>query len=508
MKKWLLVILGLALAGVGSYAGYAYLWKEETIVAAPIRTAQVTRGELTVTVSGSGSVSVVHKKDVTATEDGQLEALSVKVGDTVEKGQIIAAYEAPDLETDIEKLATSIAKQEMNFDQLKQKYIQAAEEDRDSIGYEIEALKLDIAANNQSLAELKQEQAKVVTVAATMSGKITELKVAEAGQKVQAGAAILTITDYSLLQSVIQVDELDVTKVKLGQKAAVLLDALEDLSIEGTVTGIADEGTSSGGVALFDVTIEFAAQEGIRIGMSASAEITVESKQDVLMVPIEAIREAGTQKMVLVASGDGAQSGGQAFPSGRQGTRDATGQSAGGQDRQQGGFAQGARPDENGASGEGSDSGEAAGEGSDSGPTGSTGQAAEQSQTGETGDAQEMQRPQGAQGDRTMPDGQPTRQSAGSGSDSAASSAAGGAMRIVTVGVSNETYIEIVEGLEAGESVVLPTIVAQSGEATMTGFPGTGGFGGGSGGGMPAGGSFGGGGMRSGTGGGMAQRGG
>lgn len=82
-----------------------------------------------------------------------------------------------------------------------------------------------MASNNKSLAELKEEQNKVVNVTAPMSGKVTALKVAEGGQKVQSGAAVLTITDYSLLQSVIQVDELDIAKVKPGQKAAVTLDA-------------------------------------------------------------------------------------------------------------------------------------------------------------------------------------------------------------------------------------------------------------------------------------------
>jgi HlyD family secretion protein len=107
-----------------------------------------------------------------------------------------------------------------------------------------------------------------------------------------------------------------------------------------------------------------------------------------------------------------------------------------------------------------------------------------------------------------MPQGQSGRQGTRAGMAGGMGNAEGGQMRIVTVGVSNENYIEIISGLNEGEEVVLPTLVSSTTQNTSTMFP-TGG-----GGGFPGGGTMpgGGGGMRTGTGGGggggFTQRGG
>ncbi|RXZ79914.1 efflux RND transporter periplasmic adaptor subunit [Paenibacillaceae bacterium] len=485
MKKWAFALAGMGLAAIIVYFGYPYVFKEKPAVAAPVRTAKVIKGDLEVTVLGSGTVSAVNTKGVTAVIEGQLAAPVVKTGDIVEEGQLIASYEPTDLSKDIENLETSIAKQNMDYERLKKKYTEASDNERENIGYEIEAIKLDRAANNKSLAELKEEHDKVTTINAPISGKVTAVNVAETGQRVQSGTAVVTITDYSLLQSVIQVDELDVTKVKAGQKASVLLDALEELDIEGTVASIADEGVASNGVALFDVTIEFAAQEGIRTGMSASAEITVNSRENVLMVPIEAIREAGAQKMVLLAAASNQTDTTQLSPEGA-GERSGEGRSqAADSDRE-------AMPQ-----------GQLDGQRADRQvmPQGELeGQRADRQVTpqGEL---------EGQRADReVMPQGQLDGQRTGrTGANTAAGNAEAGRVAIVTVGASNETYIEIVSGLSEGEEVILPSAVVSNTQNATMGFPG-GGSGGFSGG--VSGGGAGGGGMRFGTGGSGMQRGG
>ncbi len=510
MKKWVLAIAGIVLVAVGVYLGFTYLWKEETATATAVRTTPVIRGNLTVTVSGSGTVSVVNVKQVMTPEEGQLEALTIKEGELVAKGQVIASYVAVDHSEEIRKLETSLTKQEMELEKLKTKYIEAEESSRPNVRYEIESLKLDMAANEQSQAELKEEQATVTTITAPIAGKVTAIHINEAGQKVQSGAAILTITDYKELQSVIQVDELDVTKVKVGQKAKVMLDALEEMEIEGTVTEIADEGSSQNGVALFDVTIQFPAQEGIRIGMSASAEITVDSKQDVLMVPIEAIREAGSQKMVLVAaSASGASGSGAGSTPARGGQGDGMpqGRGNGAVGDETSGSRSEAASGQAGSSEVGQSERASAGASSKSSAT-----MREEPQLQQTAEAEQSRRAQmqGEQPEGSQGPGMAQRQGGNQGQGRAAGAAneSGGMMRFVTVGVSNETYIEIISGLSEGEEVILPTIVSSASQTNMTGFPGAGG-GGFGGGGMPAGGfSGGGGGMQRPSSGGGAQRGG
>lgn len=480
MKKWIGVAIALLAIGGGGYYGYETWFKEKPASAAVQRTAQVTRGDIAVTVSGSGTVGVARKQEVKTTEAGTIAQVLFEEGDLVKEGQTLVVYEAPDLDDQIEQIDNTLAKQEMQMENLKSKYIAAQEDARASISLEIETLKLDMEANRANLADLKEEAEKVVSITAPLTGKISAPAV-EAGQQVQSGTVIATISDYENLQSVIQVDELDVTKIKVGQTATVTLDALEDAEIEGKVTKIADEGTATNGVSVFDVTIAFKAVEGVKSGMTSQAEILVERKEDVLMLPIEAVREFGGQKAVQLAGEDvQAGSAGQAGNTGQAG-------SAG-----QAGFSR--RPADAAASAEAGNAQTPEGDDAPAAPAENPDSFAEQpEQFGQ----RRMNAPmrQGADSASTEQDsGNPpqTRQDAGDASSGQGrfrtqGPAGLGNMRIVTVGIHNDSYIEIVSGLEEGDVVVLPAIVSASNAAQ--GFPGAGGgFGGAGGGVFPAGG--------------------
>ena len=92
----------------------------------------------------------------------------------------------------------------------------------------------------------------------------------------------------SPLTVVIPVDELDVANLSVGLAAKVEVDALPGSVFEGTVTKIAHEGKVQQGITNFDVTIEMEAEE-VRLGMSATATLSVSRKQGVLSVPVEAV---------------------------------------------------------------------------------------------------------------------------------------------------------------------------------------------------------------------------
>ena len=89
----------------------------------------------------------------------------------------------------------------------------------------------------------------------------------------------------------ISLNEVDITKIKLGQKATLSFDAVEDLSLTGKVAEIDTLGTVTSGVVNYDVTIVFDTQdERIKPGMSVSVNIITDLKIDVLMVPNSAIK--------------------------------------------------------------------------------------------------------------------------------------------------------------------------------------------------------------------------
>ncbi|MDF2790345.1 MAG: efflux transporter periplasmic adaptor subunit, partial [Neobacillus sp.] len=144
---------------------------------------------------------------------------------------------------------------------------------------------------------------------APVAGTITSLSVVS-GDSVQSSATVAHITNYSALQTTISVDELDVTKVAVGQAVKITASAFEDETFEGVVTNVATVGTSTNGVSTFDVTVQITDPKNLKIGMSTEASISIESKEDAVYVPVEAVYTSGDEKYVLVptSSDDSTQS--------------------------------------------------------------------------------------------------------------------------------------------------------------------------------------------------------
>ncbi|WP_353948540.1 efflux RND transporter periplasmic adaptor subunit [Sporolactobacillus sp. Y61] len=140
------------------------------------------------------------------------------------------------------------------------------------------------------------------TLEAPNNGTITSVKVYE-GDRLSAGRAVFHLTDYSDLNTVIQIDELDISKIKKGQSVSVTVNAFSDKTFSGKVTAIARTGSNTNGVSSFDVTIHIDKPSGLKPGMTATASIVIEKKDHVLYVPSGAVHEAGGQYYVYRSSG-------------------------------------------------------------------------------------------------------------------------------------------------------------------------------------------------------------
>jgi len=140
---------------------------------------------------------------------------------------------------------------------------------------------------------------------APIDGTVLTINVKE-GEEVLSKTSLLTLADLSTIKVEIPVDELDIFKIALDQKANVWSDALPGKVYSATVTDIAREGTRESGIATFDVTLELEPGAPFKVGMSVEAEIITAVKNDVLLIPIAAVQERGKQKFVMVP-GDGKQ---------------------------------------------------------------------------------------------------------------------------------------------------------------------------------------------------------
>ncbi|MFA4941541.1 MAG: efflux RND transporter periplasmic adaptor subunit [Patescibacteria group bacterium] len=156
---------------------------------------------------------------------------------------------------------------------------------------EIRNKKITIQQKENSLADAQQAYADCF-IRAPFDGVIAAVNVAK-GDSASSGAAIATIITNQKIAE-ITLNEIDAAKVKVGQKANLTFDAASDLSITGEVAEVNALGTVSQGVVSYGIKISFDVQdERIKSGMSVTASIILESKQDIVLAPIGAIKTSG-----------------------------------------------------------------------------------------------------------------------------------------------------------------------------------------------------------------------
>ncbi len=102
---------------------------------------------------------------------------------------------------------------------------------------------------------------------------------------------LLSLIPQDTMTITITVDEMDILKLEIGQTARVTLDAFPGQSFEGTVTGIHRSGTNSGGNTKYTADIEIEREDGMLAGMNASAQVILDTVEDVLCIPEAALEE-------------------------------------------------------------------------------------------------------------------------------------------------------------------------------------------------------------------------
>ncbi|WHH57392.1 HlyD family efflux transporter periplasmic adaptor subunit [Petroclostridium sp. X23] len=132
-------------------------------------------------------------------------------------------------------------------------------------------------------------------------------KVGDSINSSSSESILMTVADMSKMIFDMQVDELDIAKIKVGQKVNITAEALEDQQFEGEVTNIAAEGTPSNGVTTYTVQITISDPGGLKPGMNVNAEIFVEQKENVLYVPMSAVQKVRNETFVYVKKEAGIQ---------------------------------------------------------------------------------------------------------------------------------------------------------------------------------------------------------
>ncbi len=163
---------------------------------------------------------------------------------------------------------------------------------------EIRSKKNAVQQKEEALETAKQNLS-FCSVQAPFDGLIAEVNIKKGDTVSAASAAVTLISQQNIAE--ITLNEIDVAKVKVGQKTNITFDAVEDLNITGEVADVDTLGTVSQGVVTYSIKITFDTQdEKVKPGMSLSTTIITDVKQDVLLVSNSAIKSSGNTSYVEI----------------------------------------------------------------------------------------------------------------------------------------------------------------------------------------------------------------
>jgi HlyD family secretion protein len=351
MKKWL--ALAVLICFISAFlSGCA---KAQTT---PQETATVTRGNLLISVSVSGNLEMPHKMDLSFGTTGMVEEILVEEGDSVVKGQMLARLDAGSLESVVEtrRIDYKIAEYKL-MQTVYPHYLSTIETDLPGAWLALEEAQSSLEEAQRLLEEGKVEEARVLLgmveasldkaqrksqsrpwalplsvklmelevdcakialdmaeadlaeamITAPFDGLVTDININE-GQQLStmtyANAAICLVDPSEIEMSGV-IDEIDIAKVKLGQEAIISLDALPDKEVKGKLTFISQIGTVQAGVVSYKATITLEnPDEELRDGMSATAEIVIDRRDNVLLIPNRAIQGTWDSPWAEVVTGE------------------------------------------------------------------------------------------------------------------------------------------------------------------------------------------------------------
>lgn len=334
MKTSVKVGVGVVLVAVVGGLGYVAAQKNKT-KPVDVRVEGVEARDLVASVTASGQIQPRTKVDVSADVTGKIVRLSVKEGDIVKKGQFLLQIDPEQPTAALQRAEAGLASTRAQAAQSRANLLQAERNYQRSQAIkqatpalvsdeQLEQLRTQMDVNKE-MAEaaafsVEQAQASVrdakqalsrTTITAPMSGKVTRLNVEEGETAIMGtlnkdAATLLTISDMSVLETKVKVDETDVARISVGDSALIQIDAFPDTTFVGKVVEISNSSvtrTATGG-ATGDQAIDYEVRVQLlnppaetRPDFSATAKIVTATRKQVLSIPIIALTVRENEKL-------------------------------------------------------------------------------------------------------------------------------------------------------------------------------------------------------------------
>lgn len=327
-RRRILIVL-VILIGLGSWFGIKAFTKPEDVIA--VQTEKVARRDLTETVIASGRIQPVTQVVISPEVAGEIIELPIVEGQKVQKGDLLVQIK-PDnyvaarnsaeanykfaqgsrsqAEAELEKAEGDFQRNEELF---KNKLVPLNVFNDFKTAFAVAKLRLANSAHNADQAKFALDRAiddlAKTKIQAPIDGTVTRLN-SQVGERVlgtsfNKGTEMMTIAQLEDMEARVDIGEIDIVLIEVGQTAHLEVDAFKDRKFKGTVTAIANatrsaisalsSGSSGGGSSQsqeapkFEVRIRIVDKENFRPGMSVTAEIETRHRKDALTVPIQAV---------------------------------------------------------------------------------------------------------------------------------------------------------------------------------------------------------------------------
>lgn len=232
--------------------------------------------------SEQGSFNVLEESTLTADKSGKIGTLTIEEGDKIASGKTVIILESDTYKDQLDSY---------------QKAVDSASDAVDNAKNNMEDANNKIDDAKDSLSDVIDEKTDY-SITAPISGQVVSKDVLK-GDTISRDSTskLCTIYDLSAMTFKMQIDELDIRKVKVGQKVNITADALEGVTFNGEVTNISLESTTNEGVTQYPVTVRIDEVGDLLPGMNVTGEIIINEAAGVLAVPSDALMRGD---MVLV----------------------------------------------------------------------------------------------------------------------------------------------------------------------------------------------------------------
>ncbi|MFA5878904.1 MAG: efflux RND transporter periplasmic adaptor subunit [Candidatus Margulisiibacteriota bacterium] len=290
----------------------------------------VTTKDLTIDVAASGTISAFRTIEVKSKASCNILKLLARDGDYVTKGQLLLVLNKTDelskvnqckatiysAEANLEKSKENLKTSKRNFDQqqilLKSKYTTKEEALQAESTYNLAKAEVKNQTANYIIAKEKLKSEMInfadTEIKSPIDGVVLE-RLVEEGQIIASGISannggttLFTIGDTTKLLAKAEIDEVDISKIHLGQNVNILVDAYQNRKFKGTITHIAPQAITESNVTVFaiEVTINDKDRNLLKPGMTTTCEILVASAKKALVLPNQAIYFRRNQAYVYV----------------------------------------------------------------------------------------------------------------------------------------------------------------------------------------------------------------